>query len=518
MQNRRNPPARRGQTNPASVRRPSTKPGARPAPAPRRPGRAQPPKKRKTFRQRLVGWCVLAVVVGLLWFALDTVITLGIGTPQFYNVYVNGVSLRGYTREEGFALFENIEQEWQNKSYELYFGDTSWTFSPATVDADLNVEETLVRAWNFGHVGDLFSRKAQVKSLQGEPYYLTSQITYDEDKLADFIASIHAVTDVEPVDAVVAAEADGPRVISESVTGSQLQEEETLELLNDLLIYASEEERIALPVETIEPSFTTAEAQESLGESDPIGACVTSVDGSSRNRKTNIYVALSRFNGMKVDPGETVSFNAVALERTEANGYKEGIEYSEGESTTGIGGGTCQASTTLYGALLHAGVTIVERYNHSMTVGYIGPSMDAAVTDSGSKDLVFRNDSDAPIYIYTNVDDDNASVYIYGQRPPYRYEFRSVVIEDDIQPTSESIRIDTEGRYATYTDEKVLVTAGKTGMRSQLWRDSYDWETGEKIDSLTVQISSDYYNPGNNIYYVGTQTRVTASPTPSIAW
>lgn len=97
----------------------------------------------------------------------------------------------------------------------------------------------LVRAWNFGHVGDLFSRKAQVKSLQGEPYYLTSQITYDEDKLADFIASIHAVTDVEPVDAVVAAEADGPRVISESVTGSQLQEEETLELLNDLLIYAS---------------------------------------------------------------------------------------------------------------------------------------------------------------------------------------------------------------------------------------------------------------------------------------
>ena len=110
-------------------------------------------------------------------------------------------------------------------------------------------------------------------------------------------------------------------------------------------------------------------------------------DSSRSNRKTNVRVALSRFNGLKVDPGETVSFNAVALERTEANGYKEAIEYSEGESTTGIGGGTCQASTTLYGALLQAGVTIIERHNHSMTVGYVDPSMDAAVTDSGSKDL-----------------------------------------------------------------------------------------------------------------------------------
>lgn len=89
------------------MRRPSTRPGARPAPgSPPSGARPSRPKKRKTFRQRLVGWCVLAVVVGLLWFALDTVITLGIGTPQFYNVYVNGVSLRGYTREEGFALFE----------------------------------------------------------------------------------------------------------------------------------------------------------------------------------------------------------------------------------------------------------------------------------------------------------------------------------------------------------------------------------------------------------------------------
>ena len=74
-----------------------------------------------------------------------------------------------------------------------------------------------------------------------------------------------------------------------------------------------------------------------------------------------------------------------------------------------------------------------------------------------------------------------------------RDRFYSVVTEDNIQPNAETVRTDETGEYATYTDEKVLVTEGKTGMRSQLWRESYDWDTNELVDS--VQISSDYYSP-----------------------
>ena len=38
------------------------------------------------------------------------------------------------------------------------------------------------------------------------------------------------------------------------------------------------------------------------------------------------------------------------------------------------------------------------------------------MTDTGSKDLVFRNDSDLPIYIYTTVTDTTATVRIYGEK------------------------------------------------------------------------------------------------------
>ena len=407
-------------------------------------------------------------------------------------------------------MFAALEEDWQTRSYELYFGGQSWTFSPGTFNAQLNEEPVLERAWNYGHVGSISYRKSQVKALSRDGYRFESDITYDEALLEGCIAGIRDAINVDPLDAVVAAEVDGPRVITESRTGYQLQEEETRELMLRLLLYGSEETRVELPVTVTEPALSTEEAEATLGSGEPIGECTTSIEGSRSNRKTNVRVALARFNGMRVDPGETVSFNAVALERTLANGYKEATEYSEGESTTGIGGGTCQASTTMYGALLEAGVTIVERHNHSMTVAYADPSMDAAVTDTGSKNLVFRNDSDMPIYIYTTVTDTTATVRIYGEKPPYRYVFRSIVVEDDIQPASESVRVDTAGQYATYTDEKVLVTEGKTGMRSQLWRDSFDWETGEFVE--TVQISSDYYSPGKNIYYVGVQPRVAAMP------
>ena len=111
-------------------------------------------RKGKYPRRRIVGIVILIAVIALLWYALDTAITLGVGTPRFYNVYVNGVSLRGYTREEGFELFADLEDDWQTRAYELYFGDSTWTFSPATVNAQLNVESVL----------DVYKRQVQVMS------------------------------------------------------------------------------------------------------------------------------------------------------------------------------------------------------------------------------------------------------------------------------------------------------------------------------------------------------------------
>ncbi len=53
------------------------------------------------------------------------------------------------------------------------------------------------------------------------------------------------------------------------------------------------------------------------------------------------------------------------------------------------GGGICQVSTTLYRAVLRAGIMPTERHNHSMTTTYSGPSEDATVS-WGSLDYQFK--------------------------------------------------------------------------------------------------------------------------------
>ena len=48
----------------------------------------------------------------------------------------------------------------------------------------------------------------------------------------------------------------------------------------------------------------------------------TDYSKSANDRKDNIRLALSKFNGMILEPGEEVSFNEITGERSALNGYK----------------------------------------------------------------------------------------------------------------------------------------------------------------------------------------------------
>ena len=69
-------------------------------------------------------------------------------------------------------------------------------------------------------------------------------------------------------------------------------------------------------------------------------------------------------------PGEKFSFNGVVGERSIKNGFYEAVEYAYGTEVMGVGGGSCQASTTVYQAAVEAGLTITDRTPHSKEVSY----------------------------------------------------------------------------------------------------------------------------------------------------
>lgn len=89
------------------------------------------------------------------------------------------------------------------------------------------------------------------------------------------------------------------------------------------------------------------------------------------SRTENIRIGTERFNHLIIRAGESVSFNKVALKRTEANGYQPALEIAYGSYVQGIGGGICQVSSTLYNAVVNAGLTVNKRTPHAIPSSYV---------------------------------------------------------------------------------------------------------------------------------------------------
>ena len=134
------------------------------------------------------------------------------------------------------------------------------------------------------------------------------------------------------------------------------------------------------------------------GITDVLAEFSTRFSAGNYNRSSNIKLAASKLDGVILLPGETVSYNDTVGRRTVRAGFKEAGVYLNGRHDTGIGGGICQVSTTLYNAALFADLGIVSRQNHSMPVPYVPLGRDATV-DYGNIDLVLRNTTPDPIVI-----------------------------------------------------------------------------------------------------------------------
>jgi vancomycin resistance protein YoaR len=132
-------------------------------------------------------------------------------------------------------------------------------------------------------------------------------------------------------------------------------------------------------------------------------------------RRENIALAMNRrLHGVVIASEEEFSFNQ-ALRG--ASGWKEALVIVDGwKLVKELGGGICQAATTMYRAALISGLPITERANHSLYVTYykmFGVGVDATVY-AGKQDLNFRNDTGHPIVIVAHAEGDDAFVEMYG--------------------------------------------------------------------------------------------------------
>lgn len=143
-----------------------------------------------------------------------------------------------------------------------------------------------------------------------------------------------------------------------------------------------------------------------------ISSFSTVIGDNSAGRLTNIRITCSIISGTIINPGETFSFNKIVGKPTAERGYQEAKVIIDHKTETGIGGGNCQVSSTLYNAVLAIPtLTIIERSEHGKEVGYVPKGKDAAVS-YGSLDFKFRNDNNYKIRIDIGSDDKNITANI----------------------------------------------------------------------------------------------------------
>lgn len=144
----------------------------------------------------------------------------------------------------------------------------------------------------------------------------------------------------------------------------------------------------------------------------PMASFSTVIVDNSPGRLTNIRITCGIINGTIINPNETFSFNGIVGKPTAERGYQEAKIIIDHKTETGIGGGNCQVSSTLYNAVLAIpSLTVIERSEHGKEVGYVPKGKDAAVS-YGSLDFKFKNTTDHKIKINISTDDKNVTATI----------------------------------------------------------------------------------------------------------
>lgn len=259
-------------------------------------------------------------------------------------------------------------------------------------------------------------------------------LTVDSTTGRELVEQRLAAIETPPVDAEIVPAVDGRSYsVIASKDGVRVNWDTLLRFIDQAAL-RSAPRHVAVPTETWSPRLTTLDA-EMLQSRSVIASFTTYFSPANRARVNNIAQVAATLDGRVIRPGETFSFNEAVGPRTQAAGYDEAPVIDNGVLVPGVGGGICQVSTTLFNAVLLAGLPVVERWPHALFLERYPVGRDATVS-YGSQDFRFRNDSDSVLLLNVVAADDFVEVKLSGVAFARRVELSTSPIRDVVPPRS----------------------------------------------------------------------------------
>ena len=518
----------------ASERRTDEEPKKAKAPARKTPAK-KPAKKRpmskkarerraRKIRRTVIGslCAVIAVVLLVVGVQAGSRLvnikqTLDRGDGVFYpNIFVNDIPLEGKTLDEAAAV---VTQQVQSliSSFRITLrteDGRSWDITGDSLNMKYDIADQLDQLWAIGHTGSSSTRYEQVKALEAEPAIRYTTLTYDLSQVNQILNQIKAEVD-QPAVSATRVQDDSkwpPFSYTDDIPGQTLDItglNERICTMVDTLVSGD----VVLSPTPVQATITRAQLEAQIVKLSSYETTVGKSGEYAEARAENVRLGTEKFNHLVIRAGESVSFNKVAGKRTVANGYQQALEIAYGNYVLGTGGGICQVSSTLYNAVVNAGLTVNKRTPHAIPSSYVEKGLDATVSDD-RYDFVFTNNTNSDIYIETEFVKVKGYYHsrftIYGRPDPngYTYKLVSQVVETIPlpEPTYEK---DTTDEYVFYDDQTAVKSSGREGYIVDVYLVT--------MDSKGLEISrekkyTDTYKASAPVYWIGVNPHETSIP------
>ena len=251
------------------------------------------------------------------------------------------------------------------------------------------------------------------------------------------------------------------------------------------------------------PAQRTAAEARRMGIKGLVGSYET-IYGGEANRLHNVRLVAQLVDRTLVAPGATFSFNGATGERTADKGFLEAPVIINGELQTGLGGGVCQVSTTVFNAAFEAGLPITQRTNHALYISHYPTGRDATV-NYPDLDLKFVNDTGHWLLLRTFVGSSSLTVALYGTPVHRRIESETAPLRVTSQPSVK--RVPDPERFVGETS---LESYGEPGRSTSVRRRVYS-PSGKLLSDDTW---SSYYVSEPRVVIYGTKPKPKPKPPP----
>lgn len=438
------------------------------------------------------------------------------------NIFINDVPISGKTPDQALQSVKAVMDE-RVHSWQLDLVVDGWKYFTVNYPTlGIRYDESrlypyLNEAWMLTHTGDAYQKREALQKLAVEPHmaYTTDQKVdgskLDATNLDTILGQIAQTVYREPLDAALVQfrpDEKAPFVIRDEQVGKSIDVSAAKAKILEMAATGAGG-TLDIPLTLVEPKVLRKDIEKQVALR---AEAVTPISRSSpENRNNNIRASFAKINGYILEPGQTFSFNKVVGERTLANGFFEAIEYVKGDLVTGVGGGVCQASTTLYQAALMSELQIVKRDIHSMPVNYTERGLDATVywTRDHEIDFKFKNTSGGRIYITAHVDSAGGKnlvsrIRFYGASMGDGVSYKLKSIVDEILQSDEIVYIpDKMHEHVLYKDETKLSQDARDGYVVSSYLQKY-------VNGTLVEekfITKDQYNARPAQYWRGVMNR-----------